>query len=195
MNDKSVYSKIKRITDVVLGSVGLVIGLPLWPVIAALIRFDSPGPVFYVQDRVGQDGRVFRIAKFRSMIDEAETNGALWAHVNDKRITRVGRVLRRLHLDELPQLLNVIGGDMSLVGPRPERPEFVSELERVIPGYGRRHAVKPGLTGWAQVNYKYASSLESSRVKLGYDIYYVENKGIALDFEIMLKTVRVIGKE
>jgi len=195
MSDKAVYLKIKRAADVVLGSVGLVAGLPLWPIIAALVRLDSRGPVFYAQNRVGKDGRIFRLVKFRSMIEKAETNGALWAHVNDERITGVGRVLRRLHLDELPQLLNVIRGDMSLVGPRPERPEFVGELERAIPGYRRRHAVKPGLTGWAQVSYMYASSLESSRVKLGYDIYYVENMGIALDFEILLKTVRVIGKE
>ena len=195
MKNRAAFLKLKRLADLVLASAGLVAGLPFWPILAALVKLDSPGPVFYAQDRVGRDGRVFRLWKFRSMIDKAETNGALWAHANDRRITGVGRALRRLHLDEWPQLLNVIRGDMSLVGPRPERPEFVSSLRQALPGYGKRHAVRPGLTGWAQVRYRYASSLEQARVKLGYDLFYVDHMSPALDFEILLKTVLVIGKE
>jgi lipopolysaccharide/colanic/teichoic acid biosynthesis glycosyltransferase len=188
------YSTIKRIADIALGAAGLVMSLPFWPLIAILVRMGSRGPVFYWQDRLGKDGVVFRLWKFRSMIHGAETNGAAWAEEDDARVTPVGRVLRRLHIDELPQLANVLKGEMSIVGPRPERPEFIASLEQAIPHYRRRLAVKPGLTGWAQVKYRYASSLETSRVKLGYDLEYVDRMGFLMDLRIMLMTFKVIFK-
>jgi lipopolysaccharide/colanic/teichoic acid biosynthesis glycosyltransferase len=188
------YSTIKRAADVALGAAGLILSLPFWPLVAVLIRMGSRGPVFYAQDRVGKDGKVFLLWKFRSMIQGAESNGAIWAEEDDARVTPVGRVLRRLHIDEVPQLANVLRGEMSIVGPRPERPEFIASLEQAIPRYRLRLAVKPGLTGWAQVKYQYASSLETSRVKLGYDLEYVDRMGFLMDLRIMLMTVKVIFK-
>jgi lipopolysaccharide/colanic/teichoic acid biosynthesis glycosyltransferase len=188
------YSNIKRIADVALGATGLALSLPFWPLIAVLIRMGSRGPVFYGQIRVGKDGKAFRLWKFRSMIQGAESNGAIWAEEEDPRVTPIGRVLRRLHIDELPQFANVLRGEMSIVGPRPERPEFIARLEQALPRYRRRLAVKPGLTGWAQVKYQYASSLETSRVKLGYDLEYVDNMGFLMDIRIMLMTVKVVFK-
>jgi lipopolysaccharide/colanic/teichoic acid biosynthesis glycosyltransferase len=181
---------VKRVLDLVAVVGVLIISLPLWPLIALAIKIDSKGPVFYVQKRVGKDERVFSLIKFRSMIENAEEHGAVWAGEDDRRITRAGKVLRSCHLDELPQLINVIKGEMSLVGPRPERPEFVEELKELIPDFGRRHEVKPGLTGWAQVNFPYASSPEDSRKKLEYDLYYLRKRNILFDMKILLKTVR-----
>jgi lipopolysaccharide/colanic/teichoic acid biosynthesis glycosyltransferase len=169
-----------------------LITLPLWPAIALGIIFDSPGPVFYIQRRVGEHGRIFSLIKFRSMIEEAEQSGPVWAEKNDRRVTRVGRILRTLHADELPQLLNVIRGEMSLVGPRPERPEFVKTLEEQIPGYSLRHGLKPGLTGWAQVNFPYASSLKDSVEKLKFDLDYIQAAGIAMDIRILFKTMHLL---
>jgi lipopolysaccharide/colanic/teichoic acid biosynthesis glycosyltransferase len=166
--------------------------IPLLPVIALAIRADSPGPVFYRQRRVGQNGREFQIIKFRSMRTDAEQNGAVWAQEGDPRVTRVGRFMRRVRIDELPQLWNVIRGDMTLVGPRPERPEFTSLLQSELPGYAHRHSVKPGLTGWAQIRYRYASSVQDTAKKLEYDLYYVRHRSLLFDIKIMFLTIPVI---
>src|SRR5262249_42639262 len=157
---------------------------------AIAVRLDSRGPVLYRQDRVGLNGRVFRIVKFRSMRTDAEKDGAVWASETDPRVTRVGRVIRKRGVDELPQLITVIRGEMSLIGPRPERPVFVEELQRQIPYYGQRHLVKPGLTGWAQVRYRYGDSIEDAREKLRYDLYYIKNQSALLDALILFETAR-----
>ena len=171
----------------------LLLTLPLMLATALLIRLDSPGPVFYAQERIGLNGRSFRILKFRSMRTDAEASGVpVWAAKNDSRVTRVGRFIRFTRIDELPQLLNVLRGDMRLVGPRPERPHFVRQLEEVVPGYAARAQVKPGITGWAQVNYPYGASVEDARMKLAYDLYYVKHQSVFLDLLIILDTVRVV---
>jgi sugar transferase (PEP-CTERM system associated) len=171
----------------------LLLSLPLFPLIALLIKLDSRGPVFHRQQRVGENGKIFTIFKFRSMRQDAEREtGAVWAKVGDKRITRVGKYLRRLRLDELPQLINVFRGDMSLVGPRPERPEFVKELSNTIPFYYLRHSVKPGVTGWAQINFRYGSSVEDTIEKLQYDLFYIKNVSLALDLLIILNTIKTV---
>ncbi len=183
----------KRVLDVVLALIGLVLALPLMLLSALAIKLSSPGPVFYQQERVGQHGRVFTIHKLRSMQEDAEKHtGAVWAEAGDKRVTRVGRFLRRSRLDELPQLWNVFCGHMSFVGPRPERPEFVSSLTRDIPYYGQRHTVRPGLTGWAQVRYTYGASVEDALQKLQYDLYYIKNRSLALDLFILAKTIKTV---
>jgi sugar transferase (PEP-CTERM system associated) len=184
--------KVKRLVDVFVSFFVLLISLALWPIIALFIKINSRGPVFYTQKRVGQNESLFYLHKFRSMVDKAEKDEALWASENDKRITFVGKILRSLHLDELPQFWNVIKGEMSLVGPRPERPEFVEELKKEIPYYSLRHFMKPGLTGWAQVNFPYASSLEDSREKLEYDLYYISHMSLLFDLRILLKTAQKI---
>ena len=184
--------RAKRVIDVLASTLLLCLSLPFWPMLALLVKASSRGAVFYGQARVGKDGRLFTLRKFRSMIRRAEENGALWAGERDPRITPVGFVLRRLHLDELPQLLNVLRGEMSLVGPRPERPQFVRELAARIPDYQLRHLVKPGITGWAQVNYPYASSVEASREKLAWDLFYVFHADMALDMKILFGTFRAI---
>jgi lipopolysaccharide/colanic/teichoic acid biosynthesis glycosyltransferase len=166
---------------------------PLLLVVAGLIKFDSSGPILYRQERVGYRGRHFTILKFRSMRTDAEHNsGPRWAARGDPRITRIGAITRKLRIDELPQILNVLRGDMSFVGPRPERPYFVANLAAVIPYYNERHCVRPGITGWAQVNYPYGASIEDARRKLSFDLYYVKNRSIFLDFLILLHTARVI---
>jgi exopolysaccharide biosynthesis polyprenyl glycosylphosphotransferase len=166
---------------------------PVLGVLALLIRLSSPGPAFFRQERMGLDGRSFWVWKFRSMYDEAERDtGPIWAREDDPRCTPVGRFLRRSNLDEIPQLWNVFCGDMSLVGPRPERPFFVEQLTQEIPFYSVRHSVKPGVTGWAQVRYQYGSTVEDSQQKLQYDLYYVKNHALFLDLQIMLETVRVV---
>ena len=183
----------KRLMDVCLSGVGFLAALPLMALIALAIRCTSRGPALYHQQRVGQHGRVFTIHKFRSMRHDAEAGtGAVWARCSDTRVTGVGKVLRRMRLDELPQLWNVLKGDMSLVGPRPERPEFVSALTRQIPFYGQRHSVRPGLTGWAQVRYTYAASVEDAMEKLQYDLYYIKNRSIALDLFVLAMTVKTV---
>lgn len=179
----------KRLVDVALSSTALLLGLPLWALVAVLIRADSPGPVFYLQERVGQGGRRFTMIKFRSMRRDAEDAGPRWSGPADPRVTRVGRLLRRWHLDEAPQTLNVLRGEMSLVGPRPERPVFFERLAREIPGYERRVAVRPGVTGWAQVNLKADETLEDVRRKLDCDLHYVENASLALDARILARTL------
>ena len=187
-----VYRRITSILDVVCAVAILISTLPVMLVVAIAIKLDSDGPVFYSQERVGLHGRPFRIVKFRSMRADAEKNGAMWATQTDPRITSVGKLIRKCRIDELPQLVNVIRGEMSLIGPRPERPVFVEELERQIQYYGQRHLIKPGLTGWAQVRYRYGSSIEDAREKLRYDLYYIKNQSPWLDALILLETVRIV---
>ncbi len=184
--------RIKHIFDVGLAGLLFLVGLPLWPLIALLIKIESKGPVFYRQNRVGKNGTVFCLHKFRSMIENAEDDEPVWAQKNDRRVTRVGRILRKLHLDELPQLWNVLRGDMSLVGPRPERPEFVAELKKMVPFYALRHFVKPGLTGWAQINYAYAASTKDSKIKLEYDLYYISRMNLLFDLKIIILTIAAV---
>jgi lipopolysaccharide/colanic/teichoic acid biosynthesis glycosyltransferase len=166
--------------------------LPLLPLIALAIRLDSSGPIFYSQRRVGLGGKIFRIYKFRTMRSDAEANGAVWASEKDPRVTNVGSLMRRTRFDELPQLLNVLRGEMSFVGPRPERPEFTDQLAEAFDGYDKRHAVKPGLTGWAQVCYRYTSSIKDTRVKVEYDLYYVKHANFLLDLRILVRTAWVV---
>jgi sugar transferase (PEP-CTERM system associated) len=183
----------KRALDIVLASVGLVLASPVMAVIAVVTRLTSPGGAFYHQERVGQHGRVFTVVKFRSMRQDAEAGtGAVWAQAQDPRVTPVGRFLRRTRLDELPQLWNVLRGEMSFVGPRPERPQFVDSLKEQIPFYGQRHAVRPGITGWAQVRHSYGSSVEDAMQKLQYDLYYIKHLSIAFDVFIILETVKTV---
>jgi lipopolysaccharide/colanic/teichoic acid biosynthesis glycosyltransferase len=169
--------------------VGLLLFAVFLPFIVLALYLDSPGPIFYTQERVGKGGRVYRVLKLRTMVPQAESDGqAVWARTNDPRVTRVGRVLRWMHLDEMPQFVNILKGEMSIVGPRPERPEFVAELEKQIPFYRVRHAVKPGMAGWALINYGYASSVEDALVRLQYDLYYIKHQSIWLDLLILIKT-------
>ncbi|MBK8976682.1 MAG: TIGR03013 family PEP-CTERM/XrtA system glycosyltransferase [Planctomycetes bacterium] len=184
---------LKRLIDVAVSLVGLVLSAPICVVVAILIRLDSPGPVFFKQERVGQDGELFQVIKFRTMRNDAEArSGPVWAQKQDARVTRIGRFLRVSRIDEIPQMINVLTGHMSFVGPRPERPMFVEQLSRQIPYYPLRHTVKPGLTGWAQVNYPYGASVEDAAEKLRYDLYYVKHMGPLFDLNIILRTVGVI---
>ncbi len=183
----------KRVFDIVASLLVLVVGLPLILIAAVAVKLDSKGPIFYRQSRVGLFGEYYDIFKIRSMRTDAEAAGkAVWASENDPRITRVGNVIRKLRIDELPQTWCVLKGDMSFVGPRPERPSFVDELEEKLPFYAERHMVKPGLTGWAQVNFPYGASVEDARIKLEYDLYYAKNYSPFLDLLILLQTVRVV---
>ncbi|MCC5859504.1 MAG: TIGR03013 family PEP-CTERM/XrtA system glycosyltransferase [Ectothiorhodospiraceae bacterium] len=184
---------VKRTFDITASALVLILALPIMLITALLIRFTMGSPVFYWQERVGRDGRTFHICKFRSMRNDAEIDGqARWASADDDRITPVGRVIRKLRIDELPQIFNVFRGEMSFVGPRPERPQFVDELTQQIPFYQVRHSVRPGITGWAQVRYPYGASVDDAREKLQYDIYYVKNRSLFLDLTIMMQTVEVV---
>ena len=183
---------MKRVFDILVAAVLLVLTLPIMFIVALMILLEDGGPIVYRQQRVGARGAVFTLLKFRSMSKNAEKGNAVWASVNDDRVTRVGKFLRRTRVDELPQLLNVLKGEMSFVGPRPERPEFVAMLTERIPFYAVRHSVKPGLTGWAQVRYSYGATVEQSVKKLEYDLYYVKNHTLVLDLVILLETVRVV---
>ena len=187
-------STSKRLLDVTAAAVGLVLSLPLMALIALAVRLTSPGPVLYHQARVGLQGRIFTVHKFRSMRQDAEADtGPVWAaKAGDSRVTPLGRLLRRARLDELPQLWNVLRGDMSLVGPRPERPEFVGELTRRIPFYGQRHIVRPGLSGWAQVRYTYGASEEDALQKLQYDLFYIKHMSIGLDLFVIFDTIKTV---
>jgi sugar transferase (PEP-CTERM system associated) len=183
----------KRAIDVLFAALGLLLLAPVMPIVALLVKLTSPGPILYHQTRVGRGGRPFMVHKFRSMRANAEAaTGAVWATSGDARVTRVGRFLRRTRLDEVPQLWNVLVGEMSLVGPRPERPEFVSELQRTIPFYGFRHGVRPGLTGWAQVRYTYGASVEDALEKLQYDLFYIKHITIAFDLFILFSTMKTV---
>ncbi|HKV13311.1 MAG TPA: TIGR03013 family XrtA/PEP-CTERM system glycosyltransferase [Thermoanaerobaculia bacterium] len=182
----------KRLLDIAAATVGLVFALPLMVLVAIAVRLDSPGPIFFRQDRVGRGGREFTLWKFRSMRTDAEADGARWAVTGDPRVTRVGRFIRKTRLDELPQLWNVLAGDMSLVGPRPERRMFVDQLIEQSPFYEQRLVVRPGLTGWAQIKAPYASTFEESIEKLKFDLYYIKNMSVLLDISILLSTARIV---
>ncbi|UFS69101.1 TIGR03013 family PEP-CTERM/XrtA system glycosyltransferase [Geomonas sp. RF6] len=182
----------KRCFDIFLSLIGIVLSAPLFPFIALAIKLDSRGPVFFQQVRVGSGEKPFMLYKFRSMTQDAERNGAVWASKNDARVTRVGRILRNSRIDELPQLYNVLRGDMSFIGPRPERPEFVESLKKEIFYYSKRHSIKPGLTGWAQVRYPYGATVEDAVEKLRYDLYYIKNLSLLLDSQIIFETVKVV---
>ncbi len=183
----------KRLFDIVSSSVLLILGAPVMLMTALMIKLDSPGPILYRQERVGLGGKGFMCIKFRSMRTDAEKDGvARWASKNDSRITRVGAFIRKTRIDELPQLFSVLRGEMSMVGPRPERPSFVAQLREQIPYYDLRHTVKPGLTGWAQVRYAYGASLEDARKKHQFDLYYVKNNSLLLDLQVLIETVSVV---
>jgi sugar transferase (PEP-CTERM system associated) len=184
---------LQSATNFLLAAVGVAVSFPLMILTAVAVRLSSPGPILYRQRRVGMDGAVFTVYKFRSMTVNAEADtGAVWASRNDPRVTAVGRIIRKIRLDELPQLLNVMRGEMSIVGPRPERPEFVQTLAEQIPYYRQRHAVRPGITGWAQINYKYGDTLEDTIAKLEYDLYYIKNMSFSIDTYIMFHTVKAM---
>jgi len=183
---------VRRVRDIAGSVLLLALTLPLLLIVAAMIKLDSPGPVLYRQDRVGLNGKIFKLLKLRSMRTDAEAAGPCWAVEHDPRVTRFGAVLRARRIDELPQLINVLRGDMSLVGPRPERPCFTAQLTQVIPRYDERIRVLPGLTGWAQVRYRYGASIEDAREKLHYDLYYVAHRGLLFDLRILLTTVGVV---
>jgi sugar transferase (PEP-CTERM system associated) len=184
---------VKRLVDMAAGTIGFVLAVPVMLIVALLVRMTSKGPVLYHQQRVGLNGSIFTVHKFRSMRVDAEAlTGAVWAQPGDARVTPIGRFLRRARLDEIPQLWNVLIGQMSLVGPRPERPEFVEQLTREIPFYGQRHVVRPGLTGWAQVNYTYGATKEDALEKLQYDLFYIKNMSLALDLYVIFETIKTV---
>ncbi len=192
LNTRGSLRRLKRALDVLISLVLLVPTAPIMAVTALLIRLESPGPVIYRQDRVGLHEKEFTVFKFRSMRTDAEKDGAVWASAHDSRVTRVGRFIRKVRIDELPQIWNILKGDMSFIGPRPERMAFVRQLKESIPYYSLRHTVKPGLTGWAQVCYPYGASEEDARRKLEYDLYYIKNMSILLDIHIIFKTMGVV---
>ena len=187
-----VVTAVRRTAEIGLGLLGLVLTFPLLVLAAIAIKLDSPGPILYRQIRVGLHGQTFTLFKMRSMRTDAEAAGPIWASIHDSRVTRTGAFLRRVRIDELPQLINVLRGEMGIVGPRPERPHFVDQLSAQIPFYADRHCVKPGLTGWAQVSFRYGASIDDGRQKLSYDLYYVKHRNLFLDLLILLATVRVI---
>jgi lipopolysaccharide/colanic/teichoic acid biosynthesis glycosyltransferase len=184
---------MRRVVDLIIACALIIFTLPFVAIVALAIKLDSFGPVFYRQERVGLNGHRFVLLKFPSMVLDAEPDGRpVWAAERDIRITRVGRVMRCTRIDELPQLFDVLCGDMSVIGPRPERPYFVDQLTKVIPFFAERHKVKPGITGWAQINYPYGASIKAAREKLSYDLYYINNRNFALDLVILISTVRVV---
>lgn len=189
---KDTYQGLKKLLDILLAFLLGIIALFLTPFIALLIKIDSEGPILFKQIRVGKNGKLFLALKFRSMFSNAEKSGPQWAKMGDPRITKAGRFLRKARLDELPQLLNILKGEMSFIGPRPERPEFVQELEKKIPYYQIRHLIKPGLTGWAQINFPYGASVEDALEKLQYELYYLKNRSFILDLDIALRTIKII---
>jgi len=189
--DKKIYDKAKRFIDIILTSLIIVIISPLCLISALLIKLEDKGPILYKQKRVSKDGESFWLTKFRSMRTDAENGKAKWAEKDDPRITKIGKLLRRLHLDELPQMINILKGDISLVGPRPERPEFVKKLEKEIPHYHLRHIIRPGFTGWAQIKFRYGRTIEDSHEKFQYDLYYIKNRSLFLDLGILLKTFQL----
>lgn len=185
--------KLKRVIDVVISFLILILTIPLDIIIALAVKLDSKGPVFFKQDRIGMNGKVFKMIKFRSMYEDAEKyTGPTWSQKDDPRVTRVGKILRKIRLDEIPQMFNVLKGEMSLVGPRPERPFFVEKLSEEIAYYNRRHKVRPGITGWAQVKHKYDENIEDVKVKLRYDLFYIENMSLRMDFKILTRTIFVV---
>jgi len=191
--NSKLYDLNKRLFDMAVALIGMIVFLPIMPLIALAVYLDDPGPVFYKQERLGKGGKIFWVYKFRSMIVNAEKQGkAVWASKEDPRITRVGKFIRRTRLDEIPQIWNVFKGDMSIVGPRPERPQFVEQLQKDIPFYRARLMARPGLTGWAQINYSYGNTIEDSRIKLEYDLYYLKHQSLLRDLAIILRTIGVV---
>lgn len=191
-NQNQLYLLIVRILEVIISVTGILLGIVLLPIICVFNLIGNQGKLFYTQERVGKNGQIFKIYKFRTMIKNAETNGAIFATTNDLRITPFGKFLRKSRIDEFPQFLNILKGDMAVIGPRPERPIFVNEIADIMPFYETRHVVKPGLTGWAQVNYSYGESIEDSLIKLQYDLYYIKHRSIFLDISIMFKTFSTV---
>ena len=191
-NQNHLYLLTTRFMEVLIASIGLLVGLGILPLIVLGNFIGNRGPLFYTQERVGKNGKVFNILKLRSMVLDAEKNGAVFAQPNDVRITSFGKFLRKSRLDEVPQFVNVLKGEMGIIGPRPERPIFVSEIAKRMPFYETRHVIKPGLTGWAQVNYSYGDSLEDSLVKLQYDLYYIKHRGVFIDLSIAVKTISAV---
>lgn len=192
-SEKGIYEALKRLVDILFSVTILLVFLPFWPLVAVGIKMSSRGSIFFRQTRIGYLGRRFNAVKFRSMVEDAEKNGeAQWAQKNDPRVTKFGRFLRSTRIDEIPQLLNVLRGEMSLIGPRPERPEFVRKLQEIIPFYNERNLVKPGLTGWAQINFQYGASAGDALKKLQYDLFYIKNRSIPLDLGILLKTINIM---
>ena len=187
-----IQNNIKRVFDIIMAIIIGVMTLPVMAVAAIIVRLESPGSIIYSQDRVGENGKEFKVHKFRSMRNDAEKDGAKWAQVNDPRVTKFGNFMRKTRIDELPQLINVLKGEMSFIGPRPERMVFIKELEKEIPYYNLRHMVKPGLTGWAQVMYPYGASVEDARRKLEYDLYYIKHHSLYLDMMIMFMTFKTV---
>ncbi|MFH1966740.1 MAG: exopolysaccharide biosynthesis polyprenyl glycosylphosphotransferase, partial [Patescibacteria group bacterium] len=191
-SQKNFYEAIKRVLDMFGSFIFGIVSLIFYPFIALAIKIDSRGPIFFSQRRIGQDGQIFKVLKFRSMIEDAEKNGAQWADQQDHRITRIGKFLRKTRLDELPQMWNIFTGQMSFIGPRPERIEFVQQLEKKIPYYQIRHIVRPGLTGWAQVNFHYGASVDDSIEKLQYELYYIKHRSLVLDLSVLLRTIKIV---
>ncbi len=183
---------LRSVVHWLVALVGVILSLPIIIVTAILIKLESRGPIFYKQERVGKNGRVFTLTKFRSMRVDAEQSGPVWASKGDTRTTRVGRVIRKIRVDEIPQFWNILKGEMSFVGPRPERPHFVAQLANEIPFYEQRHLIAPGLTGWAQIKYPYGASIEDARQKLQYDLFYIKNQGLMLDAIILFETIKII---
>lgn len=191
-NQNHLYLLIVRILEILISIIGLSIGLLLLPLILIGNFFGNRGKLFYTQERVGKNGEVFNIMKFRTMVKNAEKDGAVFATSNDTRITPFGKILRKSRIDEFPQFINILKGDMAVIGPRPERPIFVKEIAEVMPFYETRHVIKPGLTGWAQVNYSYGETIDDSLIKLQYDLYYIKHRSLFLDFNIIFKTLSTI---
>jgi exopolysaccharide biosynthesis polyprenyl glycosylphosphotransferase len=191
-NDNPLYKLTSRLVSIVFASIILLVTLPITFVFAMVIYLYDRGPIFFNHERVGYRGQVFKIFKLRSMVINAEKDGAAWAEDKDPRITPIGRIIRKTHIDEIPQMLNVLRGDISLVGPRPERPEFVDKLTNEIPYYYLRHSIRPGFTGWAQIKFRYARSVMDSQEKFEYDLYYIKNRNFVLDIGIIAKTIQII---
>jgi lipopolysaccharide/colanic/teichoic acid biosynthesis glycosyltransferase len=191
---RAVYEATKRAIDLAAGLLGSIVVLAITPIMWIAVRLDDGGPLFFRQERVGRGGVSFRIWKFRTMRQDAEASGPVWASAEDDRVTRIGRVMRRARLDELPQFFNVLAGDMSLIGPRPERPNFVRLLSRTVPFYERRHLMRPGITGWATVRFGYGDSITDKWRSHEYDLYYLKHRSLRLDLEILLRTAVVMMK-
>lgn len=191
-NQNHLYLLVVRLSEIIFSIIGLSIGLCFFPLIIIGNLIGNRGSLFYTQERVGKNGKVFQIFKYRTMVKNAEANGAVFTTTNDSRITPFGKFMRKTRMDEFPQFLNILKGDMAIIGPRPERPVFVNEIAEVMPFYETRHVIKPGLTGWAQVNYSYGDSIEDSLVKLQYDLYYIKHRSVFLDINIIIKTISTV---
>jgi lipopolysaccharide/colanic/teichoic acid biosynthesis glycosyltransferase len=181
-----------RLFEILISVTGLLLGLIIFPLILIGNLFGNRGKLFYIQERVGKNGKIFNIIKYRTMVKNAEEEGAVFATTNDSRVTPFGKIMRKSRMDEIPQFINILKGDMAVIGPRPERPIFVNEIAEVMPFYETRHVIKPGLTGWAQVNYSYGETIDDSLIKLQYDLYYIKHRSIFLDVNIIFKTLSTV---